>query len=119
VKAELERASQRFEAYQSPRPGPVNSSEEEMLYAARARYERLLVAFAADRTAQALAVEYVDTLRPCYGWEGCHDCPERGASNASAYLAANPPYRYTNLSQFAFPRHLRGAPSSIAVSKRR
>lgn len=95
VKAELERAYQRFEAYQSLRPKPVNASEEEMVYAAMVRYERLLVAFAADSKAQALAVEYVDTLRPCYEWEGYHDCPEREASYATEYLTANPGGSFT------------------------
>ena len=90
VKTELERARRRFEAYQSPRRRPVNSSEEEMLYEAKVRYERLLVAFAADSKAQALAVKYVDSLRPCYEWEGYHDCPQREASFATVYLAANP-----------------------------
>jgi hypothetical protein len=90
VKAGLERARQRFEAYQSPRRQPVKSSEAEMLHAVMVRYERLLVAVTAERKAPALAVEYVNELRPCYEWEGYHDCPEHEALFAMEYLAANP-----------------------------
>jgi len=60
-----------------------------MVYAARVRYERLLVTFANDQKAQGLAVEYVSRLQPCYEWEGYHDCPEREASFATAYLSAH------------------------------
>ncbi len=90
VKAELERARRRLEVYQSPRRRPVNSSEEEMVYEVMVRYERLLVAFATNSKAQADAVNYVNELRPCYEWEGYHDCPEREASFATEYSAANP-----------------------------
>jgi hypothetical protein len=61
-----------------------------MLQAVMVRYERLLVAVTADRNAPALAVEYVNELRPCYEWEGYHDCPEHEALFAMEYLAANP-----------------------------
>jgi hypothetical protein len=90
VKTELERARQRLELSRSPRRRPINSSDEEMLYQVMVRYERLLVAFAADSKAQALAVKYVDSLRPCYEWEGYHDCPQREASFATDYFAAHP-----------------------------
>jgi len=90
VKAELERARQRFVTYRTARRRPVKSSVEEMLYDAMVRYEGLLMAFTSDRKAQALAVRYVDRLRPCYEWEGFHGCPEREASFANEYLAANP-----------------------------
>ncbi len=90
VRADLERARQRFEAYQSTRRRPINSSEAEMLHAVMVRYERLLVAPTAERNAPALAVEYVNELRPCYEWEGYHDCPEHEALFAMEYLAANP-----------------------------
>jgi hypothetical protein len=90
VKTELERARERFEMYRSPRRQLVKSSEQKMLYAVMVRYERLLGSFAADGRAQALAVEYVNELRPCYEWEGYHDCPEREASFADRYSAANP-----------------------------
>jgi hypothetical protein len=89
VRTELDKARQHSQAYQSQRQRPVNSPEQEMLYGALVRYERLLVAFADDPKAQVRAVEYVDRLRPCYEWEGYHDCPEREASFAIEYLAAN------------------------------
>jgi hypothetical protein len=60
-----------------------------MLHAAMVRYERLLVAVAAEGNAPALAVEYVNELRPCYEWEEYHDCPEHEALFAMEYLAAN------------------------------
>ena len=91
VTAELERARERFKIYQSLRPQPADSAaDRKLLYSAMVRYERLLAAFAADRNQQTLAAEYVDKLRPCYEWEGYHDCPEREASFASEYAAANP-----------------------------
>lgn len=88
LKAELERARERFKAYRSPRRRSGNSPLDEIVHAAMVRYERLLVS-AADREAQSLAVEYVDKLRPCYEWEGYHDCPEHEAVFAGEYLAAN------------------------------
>jgi hypothetical protein len=37
----------------------------------------------------------VDALRPCYEWEGFHDCPEREALFAERYLLDHPqsPFR--------------------------
>lgn len=90
VQAELERARQRVVSYRSPRRQPARRSDEELLYPGMVRYEGLLVAFAGDRKARALAFEYVDRLRPCYEWEGFHGCPEHEASFAKEYLAANP-----------------------------
>jgi hypothetical protein len=60
-----------------------------MLHAVMVRYERLLVAVTAERNAPALAVEYVSEMRPCYEWEGYHDCPEHEALFAMEYLAGN------------------------------
>jgi hypothetical protein len=88
LKAELERARERFKAYRSPRVRPGNSPLEEIVHAAMVRYERLLVS-AAGREAQSLAVDYVDKVRLCYEWEGYHDCPEHEAVFAGEYLAAN------------------------------
>ena len=88
LKAELERARERFKAYRSPRRRSGNSPLDEIVHAAMVRYERMLVS-AAGREAQSLAVEYVDKLRPCYEWEGYHDCPEHEAVFAGEYLAAN------------------------------
>src|ERR1035437_799095 len=40
--------------------------------------------------APALPPADVDRLRPCYEWEGFHDCPEREAIFAADYQTANP-----------------------------
>ncbi len=40
--------------------------------------------------AEALAQRYVDDLKPCYEWEGFHNCPEAEATFAERYLARNP-----------------------------
>ena len=61
-----------------------------MVYGAQVRYERLLVATSDDSTVSALAMTYVDRLRPCYEWEGGHDCPEREAAFAHEYQTAHP-----------------------------
>jgi hypothetical protein len=90
VGAELEKVVQQSQTYRSQRREPLNSPELKMVHAALVRYERMLVAVAADANAQAIAFEYVDRLRPCYEWEGYHDCPEREAVFAAKYSAANP-----------------------------
>jgi hypothetical protein len=90
VRAALERLLRRAQSYRSPRPVPKGSREEPMIYEAQVRYQRLLVAFADDPKARAAAVSYVDRLKPCYEWEGFHDCPEREALFAIEYLNANP-----------------------------
>ena len=66
-----------------------------MVYAAREGYEAKLVAGAAVAGATRLAQQYVDALRPCYEWEGFHDCPEREALFAEEYLRDRPgtPFR--------------------------
>ena len=61
-----------------------------MVYAAREGYERRLVAAASTAGVDRIAQQYVDELRPCYEWEGFHDCPESEARFAERYLAANP-----------------------------
>lgn len=61
-----------------------------MVQFAQVNYERRLVAVTNDPRAPALAAEYVDSLRPCYEWEGFHDCPEREAEFADEYQAAHP-----------------------------
>jgi hypothetical protein len=90
LNAELERILRRSRAYESQCREPVRSSELEMLHAAQVRYERLLVSMADDTRAPALPATYVDQLRPCYEWEGYHDCPEREASFAIDYMKMNP-----------------------------
>ena len=95
VRQPLEGLLQRAKGYVSRRPRPPGPSLESMVYEARVRYERLLVAFADDPTSQALAASYVDRLTPCYEWEGYHDCPEEEALFAADYLKTNPtaPFR--------------------------
>jgi hypothetical protein len=61
-----------------------------MVYESQVGYERRLVAVSSNGTAAKLASEYVDRLKPCYEWEGYHDCPEREARFADEYQAANP-----------------------------
>jgi hypothetical protein len=66
-----------------------------MVFEARENYERRLVASANTSGVEVLAQQYVDRLRPCYEWEGFHDCPEREAQFAEQYLKENPgtPFR--------------------------
>ena len=95
VRRELQRFLQRSRAYR-PRPRPVGlGSEMRMVYAAREGYEAKLVAAAAAAGAPRLAQQYVDALRPCYEWEGFHDCPEREALFAEQHLRDRPdtPFR--------------------------
>src|SRR4029078_5892193 len=49
-----------------------------------------LSALADGPAATARAVRYVDQLRPCYEWEGYHDCPEREATFAERYQREHP-----------------------------
>jgi hypothetical protein len=61
-----------------------------MLYSSVVRYEGKLVAVSGDPRAPALAAAYVDSLRPCYEWEGYHECPEQEAKFAAEYQTAHP-----------------------------
>ncbi len=95
VHQELQRYLQRFRAYR-PRPRPTGlGSEMKMVYAAREGYEGKLVAAAATTRVERVAQNYVDSLKPCYEWEGFHDCPEREAIFAEGYLTEHPdsPFR--------------------------
>ena len=85
VRQDLEKYFQRRSGYKSQRRRPTNSSELSMVYDAQVRYERRLVAVTDDPRAASFAAQYVDDLRPCYEWEGYHDCPEREASFATQY----------------------------------
>ena len=89
VRAELQKYLQRYKSYQSKRSRPPAPGLEAMVYSVWVAYERRLVAASEDPNAPALAAEYVDYLRPCYEWEGFHDCPEREARFAAEYLATN------------------------------
>jgi hypothetical protein len=90
VKTETERYLRRSKAYRSKRRRPANSPELESVYAAQVRYERRLVAVSKAPAAETLAVAYVDGLRPCYEWEGYHDCPEHEARFAEEYQTTHP-----------------------------
>jgi hypothetical protein len=94
LRAEVEEHLRRAAQYRSERPVP-SSGELKMVYEAQVGYERRLVAASRDRSAPRLATAYVDRLRPCYEWEGLHDCPEREAQFADEYQAAheNGPFR--------------------------
>jgi hypothetical protein len=90
VRQQLRRFVERTRAYRPrSRPGRLRS-EMRMVYAAREGYEAKLMAAAAVRGASRLAQEYVDALRPCYEWEGFHDCPEREAHFAEQHLRDRP-----------------------------
>jgi hypothetical protein len=95
VKAAIENHFRRSDRYRSKRARPIASRELEMVYGAQVRYERRLAAVSDDAEAPALAAAYVDRLKPCYEWEGHHDCPEHEAVFALEYQAAHPggPFR--------------------------
>jgi hypothetical protein len=94
---DLKRYFQRLRAYR-PRPRPPQlGSEMTMVYAAREGYEGKLVAASTRSGVEQLAQEYVDTLRPCYEWEGFHDCPEREAIFAERYLIDHPDTPFAGL----------------------
>lgn len=61
-----------------------------MGYGVQVSYESRLAAIAAGPNGAATARAYVSALRPCYEWEGFHDCPEHEAQFADSYKAANP-----------------------------
>lgn len=90
VASELNKYLQRYKAYRPKRPRPMTRGLDEMVYSAWVAYERKLAASSSDPKAPALAAAYVDRLRPCYEWEGFHECPEREAQFAAAYLKADP-----------------------------
>ena len=95
VRQELQRFLERARAYR-PRSRPARpGSEMGMVYAAREGYEAKLAASTAAAGAPRLAQDYVDALRPCYEWEGFHDCPEREALFAEQHLRDRPdtPFR--------------------------
>jgi len=95
VRQELQRFLQRARAYRPRSRTAGLGSEMRMVSAAREGYEAKLAASAAVAGAARLAQEYVDALRPCYEWEGFHDCPEREALFAEQHLRDRPdtPFR--------------------------
>jgi hypothetical protein len=99
VRDEGRKYQQRFLAYQAERE-PANRQAardrlEKMLTHAWQRYEDRLAATSDNPRARLLAADFVERLKPCYEWEGFHDCPEGEAQFAEAYQAANPnsPFR--------------------------
>jgi hypothetical protein len=88
LRAEVERYLRRSREYVTKRPIPPDGLGQ-MVQSAQANYERRLVAVSDDPRAPELAAAYVDSLRPCYEWEGYHDCPEREAEFADEYQAAH------------------------------
>jgi hypothetical protein len=97
VREELQRYLQRLRGYR-PRPRPPQlGGEMTMVYAAREGYEGKLVAASTTSGVAHLAQEYVDTLRPCYEWEGLSDCPEREALFAERYLIDHPDTPFAGL----------------------
>ncbi len=97
VREDLQRYLQRLRAYR-PRPRPPQLGPEmTMVFAAREGYEGKLVAASPTSGVERLAQEYVDTLRPCYEWEGFHDCPEREAIFAERYLIDHPDAPFAGL----------------------
>ena len=94
IAAALDAYRRRAAAYQSGKP---ESPARDLNMARQAfdRYERRLVAITNDSEAARLAAEYVSALRPCYEWEGGHDCPEKEAVFADDYQAKHPngPFR--------------------------
>lgn len=126
VRDELREYLRRADAYRSSRP-PVGIGDMAMVDAARANYERLLVAIARDTGVAALAVAFVDSLRPCYEWEGMSECPLREARFADSYAARHADGPWSEfLPLFAAHRWLcaaegfdrEGQPADAEVSRR-
>ena len=95
VRSALQQHLMRWKTYE-PRPRPTDLRPLlEMVSDARESYERRLVSAAETTGGERFAQQYVDALRPCYEWEGFHDCPEREATFAEQYQQKNPtsPFR--------------------------
>lgn len=90
LRTQLEQHLRRFKAYRSRRTGIAKTGEFGTVYDAWVMYERRLVAVSGDPKAPALALAYVSELKPCYEWEGFHDCPGREAAFAEKYQATHP-----------------------------
>jgi hypothetical protein len=89
VMARLRSFDERCKAFQARTPPPRAGSDYGMAALARWSYERRLFAVGTGDAA-AEAARYVAALRPCYEWEGFHDCPEREAVFAERYLKEHP-----------------------------
>jgi len=82
----VDRFRLQWDGYRSVEPRP-SGPEMGMVFDARVRYERRLAAIGTGPNVGALARAYVAALRPCYEWEGFHECPEREALFADSYQA--------------------------------
>jgi hypothetical protein len=89
VKPEIHKYLRRAMAYRSNKAGP-SGGEAQMVYTAQINYERNLAAVSDDPGAADIARAYVESLRPCYEWEGFHSCPEREAQFADDYSTTHP-----------------------------
>jgi hypothetical protein len=89
VAARLGERAARCAAFEKQYPIGPSRNEEDMVRAARLGYEGRLQAMARS-DASAAARAYVGALKPCYEWEGFHDCPEREALFAERYHAEYP-----------------------------
>jgi hypothetical protein len=90
LRDEVEQYLRRAGAYVSTRMATSPSRELKMVLSAQLSYETRLAAISGDARASTLAQSYVTRLRPCYEWEGFHDCPEAEAAFADKYQADNP-----------------------------
>ena len=90
LRPELSAHLRRFNAYRSRRTDIAKTGVWRMVHITYILYERRLAAFSASPEAPALALAYVDELRPCYEWEGLSECPEREAVFAMKYQADHP-----------------------------
>lgn len=89
VAARVQSVEDRCRAFAARTPKPTADSLGGMVATARWSYEQRLFAVA-NGDVGAEAARYVAALRPCYEWEGFHDCPEREAIFADEYLKAHP-----------------------------
>jgi hypothetical protein len=89
VAARLRDVDERCRAFAARRPPPRADSLDGMVANARWSYEQRLFAIAAG-SVETETGRYVTALRPCYEWEGFHDCPEREAAFADRYLKEHP-----------------------------
>ena len=89
VAARLRLVDERCRAFAARTPPPRADSLDGMVANARWSYEQRLFAIAAG-SVEAEATRYVTALRPCYEWEGFHDCPEHEAAFADRYLTEHP-----------------------------
>ncbi len=90
VAKRVDEFASRCDLFRKENAKPRSDSGEGMAAAARWGYEGRLFAVTNGGGADASARDYVETLRPCYEWEGYSDCPEREAVFADRYLARHP-----------------------------